>query len=1061
MNWKNKMKEKGKEKQWVDMDMPGADRQVSLSRPTATMEVNVPSPPVLPPFPTLSSRLAHSSSTLLLPKIERNEHLTRASSLSALDNQSALSSSLGTLNGSSGSGLHRRDSRAAVLELTAQRAASEEIQNLRNKVMNLKKEVASHKSEKQKMQGEISSLKSRVSYLGATARGLRKAVDSNNESAIRAETAAVKQSSISQNLSDKYKKVKHALELLQDSGVLAQSGSLASPSTSAPESRHSVLSKMPRDGNRTAERAYRTALNLLIREKARTEREFKATQIEAARLRKQNSEVQQRLHHAQSELRRFRSLYNAQMSKDNDEGKGKGARQARLGQGEDHADDDAGSKVEAGGNIQEQQPFSMRLTRVLDAEQPILQTVKSACDDHDAEEAARIAARFRGILHLASDMDNCITFEQVATAVISHLPNLMDCESAFLIFPDELTQSMWTIVSRSGVRANLGQMAGTLAGKVMLEREIINILDVDKDGRYNKAREFDSILDVVARCTIAIPILPEQAHVKMTDQMRVISTKSLGNCDLKVSAVLVCYNKKLRPDSGIAKSDTKARAMAAAFDPVDEAMGRLIADYISSAIENSMSRLYYTRAIHFLSKLSQCAHNLHRLTLPPSDHPNYDTKHLAQAIEEIVTEILSAKCVRLFIVEERSGVPLLAPPGSEMARRHLEARMEQGGRYKAFASSALAFSDNLGGNDTAEQGIEGSPHTRQDFIDEEGMGSHDEQDTIAPLGQHTKSRQRRRRGGRGGRGMRGSDLNKNPHLRVTDELWHVEVEEDTEEGLSTLRQLWHKPTCGIAGYILRHPIPTFVSHAYNNPLFNGLADAALKDMDMICCPILNSHDVPIGVLQISVEGERQVRELAALHVSWRTSTSSQGHERGYEVTKTIGMDGKDPFEERMKGRRATKRRMSKVVRDHQHHDNAVKAVVSVCHQIGLVLEHVRAVGKMFNSKIKEDEKVLSALFKRWLHSRKEQARWERENMSPEERRERDRILKDLRTAAAGKIQHTARKFLARVERRRRAAATEIQRHARGMIQRENLQEQSRLEDLEQEALWAAAENPNF
>ena len=54
------------------------------------MEINVPAPPTLPPFPTMSSRLAHSTSSLILPQIHRDEHRISAKDSKFLNGSASL-----------------------------------------------------------------------------------------------------------------------------------------------------------------------------------------------------------------------------------------------------------------------------------------------------------------------------------------------------------------------------------------------------------------------------------------------------------------------------------------------------------------------------------------------------------------------------------------------------------------------------------------------------------------------------------------------------------------------------------------------------------------------------------------------------------------------------------------------------------------------------------------------------------------------------------------------------------------------------------------------------------
>ena len=69
------------------------------------------------------------------------------------------------------------------------------------------------------------------------------------------------------------------------------------------------LTVMQRDSRKSAEKAYKRALMLLVREKGEISRKFEATSLVKDRLLKKTDDLEVRLEKAHAEIKRLRTLY--------------------------------------------------------------------------------------------------------------------------------------------------------------------------------------------------------------------------------------------------------------------------------------------------------------------------------------------------------------------------------------------------------------------------------------------------------------------------------------------------------------------------------------------------------------------------------------------------------------------------------------------------------------------------------------------------------------------------------------------------------------------------------
>jgi len=716
------------------------------------------------------------------------------------------------------------------------------------------------------------------------------------------------------------------------SGGVSSFGSMASIGSA---SGHRGGGNKQKESRRTAEKAYKTALMLLVREKNSLSRDLKTLQVVHKRAEKRIVDLESKVQKGFSEIKRLRTMYKTSQKQI---AKQKGFNKNKLETQDDI--DQANIIKRKQQQISEQLPLDGLLHQVFHREPALVDMLTQAREDNDMEEVTMLVIRCRVFLSFAQSLSKCNTYEEVCSAVLEYVPNMLECDCAYLMLPMAgENDHVWSVLHRNGKPSTVSHQHVGLHGRVQHSAKYVMVEDVNLDEGYDPSVEMETKVNIGIRCILAMPISCETGKggrsggaarpLSLMTNTKVSSIPpsfdpAKGKSHQKpIVGILEMINKKIRSGHGLPASELQMKATAAVFSPNDVAMGEIVCKSLAGAIWRVRNLESVNAQAQYLVRLSNMSTKLFKNVL--SDDPTIGTnggptvasqKVAVPALEDLVLEVLNSTDVRLFISEEHNL----------RKEEHNPLMVAQKYETKLRQKVAVHLSTFEKGNSKALSTVTSRHRSKS-------MGSEPQNESAV----YTDTE---------------SDMDDNIFAPVNDQTCYfyesIDVREEDGSRTTLLQKRWG-PTdgtcCGIFGKVVKTRAPVYVPSSYNNPMFNGTVDMDVKGTGMICCPIMNSKKVLYGVLQIAVTGDAHLDSLALM------APSKSGGKFGL-----IDKEGILRYKGRRGGQAAPREKKIAC---------AVGAVTTVCSQLTIVLEFYRHIYHANLSTILKNEHQLVRLFKLW------------------------------------------------------------------------------------------------
>lgn len=1002
--------------------------------------------PTLPSYPARSSMIAHG---------QNFNYITKSKSMSLPtihDIGSGKGEDLGRSGGSSiifNDGMNSAiRSQQSMMYSTMLNGATEKIDRYNQTIESQKQEIRTLKTRNKELTLKVAKVTKRADYLEKKSKEFQSAAIGNSKSAIKSETAATVHAANAKAFKNKYLSVQRALEVCREEhdriaeeedrqqkimqqekrrlGGAFKQGTESLPSKMVKEGKNAFSAAsnsqaVVRDSRKSAEKAYKRALMLLVREKENTERKFSSEHLLRTRVQKKNDELESRLERAHAEIKRLRTLYKTAQKQL--ESQRPPTDPAKLEKEE---------KVKRRPpRIMKQPPLNVLMSKVFSNEPTLLRLLEQAKEDGDADEIARAITRCRALMTLSDHLARAKTLEKVATTIVDFLPNAMECEYAVVQMYDNETETFWTVPRRSGERGYFPSSKKSIAAVTREKESPVNINDCNYDSRFHIDLEVDGVFGTVnTRCTIAAPVVvdgcedengsPTNTPSKPVGNRHRTRSMSLASKST-VIAVLQAFNKNLRPNTGLHSDDLAAQAAAATFEHIDEAFMAIASKSVSRTIVRVQAEMLVEKQFSYLRNLASMTHKCFRKYLPavPSIE-SIDPIRLATSIEEHVSSFLRVEACRIFIVGAPPGHPSLHPASGPLGSTKLELALKSREQVKAIG---LAI---------------GSKYSKATSRHSQAMLKNRKQMTQRRMFE----------------GM----------LKV----WHAHEELNlTGTDQSNLVRRFTDLFTGISGNVLATKKHSVVRDAYNDPLFNGNSDLHIQGADLISVPIEDWNSKTIGVLQVAITDLTQLDYLSEM--SPVTPSVSARMQKLAELkilderTKESSSDTSDEdssADESTWNEKREKERQDNISR-YLMEMKATKVVEDAAAKIALLLVHYRDVSRAVMHNVLDNEDELVRLFKLWKAYQQQIELEKKVELSKLSLAERKKVERQEQTNAAKRIQKFYRRHLKRIRQEKIAklnGAIQMQRIVRGHLGRLKVQKLREFMEAEQDALWNMAEN---
>ena len=242
-------------------------------------------------------------------------------------------------------------------------------------------------------------------------------------------------------------------------------------------------SNQRKESRRTAEKAYKTALMLLVREKNEVERELKTLQIVHKRSVKRITDLEFKVQKGLGEVKRLRTMYktarkqSAAGSRQSSPCNSKPTTQLDL--------DTAAAIVRKQSQITVASTMDNIMAQTFAKEPDIIMMLRQAREDNDMEEVTMLVIKCRVFVSFSQALSRCSTYTQICSVVLDYVPNMLECDRAYLLLPTEgENDDVWTVLHRGGSRATVSKQHVGVHGRVQRTSSHVNVDDVDVDEEY-------------------------------------------------------------------------------------------------------------------------------------------------------------------------------------------------------------------------------------------------------------------------------------------------------------------------------------------------------------------------------------------------------------------------------------------------------------------------------------------------------------------------------------------------------------------------------------------------
>ena len=603
-------------------------------------------------------------------------------------------------------------------------------------------------------------------------------------------------------------------------------------------------------------------------------------------------------------------------------------------------------------------------------------------------------------------------YESICSAVLTFLPNMMECERAYLMLPKiGESDDVWTILHRGGSRSTVSQQHVGVHGKVQHTTQPVMIEDVDLDETYDAAVELEGTQsNISTRCMLAVPVLYDN-----TIQISSIDTgvglaggrgglggkNGVGLSVRKAAAsggkyglgiengpasentippcfdpdvnkshekpmigVLEMLNKKIRAGHGLDSNDLQMKASSAVFSTQDITFCQIACKSISNALTRVRNLNAINAQLQYLKRLSNMASKLFKKVLVEQSILNRSRKSrnsnknsTSKTAESVGDE---TGCYGNYGPEAASPQVVL-PILEDLVMDALNVN-----DVRLFVNEPFGLRKDvcnpLNVNQTYQEKLE------KKLQEQKTMKNKTEQETKT-IATASPDRQTKTDATNSTNNLlvysdtesdADQDDNKKYQQNISEErsfyyYENVTVREEDGGRTTFMKQKWGPidgTYSGIMGVVVRTRSPVYVPNAYNNSLFNGSVDMSVKGVDMICCPIISAGNTMVGVLQISVGGATQLDYLALTSPPSRNSNSNKyglvTHDGVVQHRGRRGGSNSSPLEAKI--------------------SSAVGAAMSCCKELSTVLEFYKHIYASNVSMVLNNEKSLIKLFKLWTHA---------------------------------------------------------------------------------------------
>ena len=238
-----------------------------------------------------------------------------------------------------------------------------------------------------------------------------------------------------------------------------------------------------KESRRTAEKAYKTALMLLVREKNEVERELKTLQIVHKRSVKRITDLEFNVQKGLGEVKRLRTMYKTARKQS-----AAGSRQASPYNSKPTTQldlDTAAAIVRKQSQITVASTMDNIMAQTFSKEPDIIMMLRQAREDNDMEEVTMLVIKCRVFVSFSQALSRCSTYTQICSVVLDYVPNMLECDRAYLLLPTEgENDDVWTVLHRGGSRATVSKQHVGVHGRVQRTSSHVNIDDVDADEEY-------------------------------------------------------------------------------------------------------------------------------------------------------------------------------------------------------------------------------------------------------------------------------------------------------------------------------------------------------------------------------------------------------------------------------------------------------------------------------------------------------------------------------------------------------------------------------------------------
>ena len=698
---------------------------------------------------------------------------------------------------------------------------------------------------------------------------------------------------------------------------------------------HSGGNNGNKESRRTAEKAYKEALLLLVREKTVIERQLKTLRVVHARAITRIEDLERRVQKGHAETKRLRAMYKTsqkQVAKVRDD---RGITPPIGGEGRNQEKLSAIRRKQK--SIGELPTYSGLVQQVFGREPELVEMLLQARADNDIEEISMLVCRCRVFVGFVQALSRCTSYEEVSVAAMDYMPQMFESDRVYTLFPNSESKStVWAMLRRGGNRVIVAKQHRGVSGQVQHTAQAVMIEDVDCCPTYHKKDELEVRASFATRCMMAVPIFfdpePEGNNQWNSGSYLEKSMKSVPPVfepakgkkhDKPIVAIIEVLNKRIRAGHGLPEKDLEAKAAAAIFDDADLALATIAAKSMGSAIARIHNEEASKRQTTFLSKISSFVPRFFKFVMSESAYfegtsddadltsSNAETVFDVQppettlpALQDMCTELLGAATCRIFMCELAQGASSSAVP---------------------TAVSKLTAADLLEHRFSEEAGAGRKPRSQSEGQAPRGFATvvaatSDSEEEYVPAS----------------------------IFYVSSRL--VISETGARKRLICRESIEFKASApvGICGIAISTGNPVYVRDAYNNPAWNGNIDQEVKGSGMICCPITNSQKKFLGVCQVAISGDVHLQSLALMAPS-----KVKGAYTEIDATGTPVYKGR-------RGVRGSPR--DQVV------SCAVGAVRSMCSQFATVFDYYRQIVGAHHSSVLRNEDQLLRLFHYWAQS---------------------------------------------------------------------------------------------